>query len=301
MDAGSFDAGSTHVAHDAGSRDAGSASNDAASDAGHAEMDAAAPKDASTHTTDSGAADAAESGDAAPPQDAGPLTTVTFQEGVDGYHGSKSVGISDYAGLGAPGQWNANGATFADGENDWYTGVNIPYAPAYTEIWLLRFDHLNLPNGAQVVSASLAVNAFANDTDTTVFLNGRYLKVGWNGDTPVSCAGCSSALVGYRYRDGSAYPWAALGAAGEGSDLIADKSFRIPETGFFATGHTPIVFESKLDPAVVQSWLAGQNFGVRIVTGVSGVHVSVIQPVRDSNERAVATRPKLTITYALPN
>jgi hypothetical protein len=166
---------------------------------------------------------------------------------------------------------------------------------------LIRFDDLNLPSGAQVVSASLTINAYANDIDTTVFLDGRYLKVGWNGDTPASCAGCSSALVGYRYRDGSAYPWAALGAAGEGTDLVAGKGFRIPETGFFGTGHNPIVFESKLDPAVVQSWLAGQNFGVRIVTGVSGVHVSVIQPVRDPNERPVTTRPRLTITYALPH
>jgi hypothetical protein len=298
---GDVDAGSGTTAHDAGPSDAGTAPVDAMSDDGDRHMDASTPAlDAGTPDPHGGAngADAAVVDD--PAQDAGPLTTVTFQEGVEGYHGTKSVGISDYAGLGAPGQWNANGATFADGENDWCTGVNIPYAPSYSEYWLIRFDDLNLPSGAQVVSASLTVNTFANDSDTQVFLSGRYLKVAWNGDTPQSCAGCSSALVGFRYRDGSSSPWAALGASGEGSDLIADKSFRIPESGFFPTGHNPFVLEGKLDPATVQSWLAGQNYGMRIVTGVTGIHVSVVQPVRDLNERPAATRPKLTITYALP-
>ncbi|HEX2678881.1 MAG TPA: hypothetical protein VHM19_19655, partial [Polyangiales bacterium] len=36
----------------------------------------------------------------------GPVLTKTFQEGVDGYAGTKSVGISTYSGLGNPGEWN---------------------------------------------------------------------------------------------------------------------------------------------------------------------------------------------------
>lgn len=241
-----------------------------------------------------------DAGGSTTPQDAGPLTTVTFQQGVNGYSGTKSVGISDYAGLGSPGQWNANGATFADGENDWCTGINIPYAPAYTEYWLIRFDDLNLPSGAQVVNAKLTIHAFANDVDGNVFLIGRYLNAAWDGNTPTSCAGCSNALVGFRYRDGSAHPWAALGASAEGSDLIENKSFRLPESGFFPLGHTPAVFESQLDPAVVQSWANGQNYGMRIVTGVTGIHVSFVQPVRDPAERPIGSRPLLTISYATP-
>lgn len=286
------DAGSGVRQMDAGSgeplnRDAGSP----AVDAGSSSMDAG-----TNEPLDSGAADSGKIVHAP-----GTLTTVSFQEGVDGYHGTKSVGISDYAGLGEPGQWNANGATFADGDNDWCTGINIPYAPSYSEIWLLRFDDLKLPVGAEVVSAALEVHAFGNDSDTNVFLSGRYVKGTWAGDTPQSCAGCSNAMVGYRYRDGSAKPWAALAASGEGTDVIAAKSFRIPESGFFPTGHSPVAFQTALDPAVVQTWLTGENHGVRIVAGVSAVHVSVVPPLRDPNERPISTRPRLTITYALPS
>lgn len=76
-------------------------------------------------------------GDDAPPIDAfaGPTITRTYQQGSDGYASAKSVGISAYGGLGAIGHYNANGMTFADGQNDWCTGTEI-ISGNYSEVWL---------------------------------------------------------------------------------------------------------------------------------------------------------------------
>ena len=42
-----------------------------------------------------------------------------------------------------------------------------------------------------------------------------------------------------------------------------------------------------------------ESHGVRILTGVTGIHASVVPPVRDPNERPLGARPMLTIKYAL--
>lgn len=234
-----------------------------------------------------------------PPIPIGPTTTQSFQQGESGYAGTKSVGISTYGGLGSVGAYNANGMTFADGDNDWCTGVDIPQG-TYSEVWLLRFEDLGLPANAQVVSAKLSVHAYSSATAPNVFLAGTYLAQPWYGDTPISCAGCSSP-VGWRYRNGAGEPWAALGAGQSGADYVAGKSFRLPETGALPTDESgaPLEYIAALDPAVVQGWLSGNNFGVRIVTGVSGVHVGYVQPQRGGG-RPISMRPKLTITYAIP-
>src|SRR5262249_53758878 len=158
----------------------------------------------------------------------------------------------------------ANGTTFADDLNDWCTGVDIPYNPTYTEVWLLRFDDLNLPAGAKVISAKLTVNAFVANGESNVYLKGNYFAVDWNGDTPVTCAGCTTAAGGYRDRDGSSKPWAALGAAGDGTDLVAGKSFHLPDTGSLAS--TPAAQSAALDPSIVQQWVDGHSRGLRLLT-----------------------------------
>ena len=93
---------------------------------------------------------------------AGPGTPVTrtYQQGVDAYGDTKSVGISTYGGLGSVGQYNANGSTFADGQNDWCTGTDITSMP-YSEVWLLRFDNLGIPAGAKVVEWQDTANILA--------------------------------------------------------------------------------------------------------------------------------------------
>ena len=269
--------------------------------------DAAIPAPGTTAAPDAGSADAEQPLIPPPTQDAGitpvvplgPTTTKTFQQGVDGYAGTKSVGISTYGGLGIVGAYNANGTTFADGQNDWCTGVDIP-SGAYSEVWLLRFDDLGLPANAQVVLATLAVHAFGNDSSANLFLQGSYLAASWFGDTPLACAGCQSP-VGWRYRNDTGAPWGALGAAGQGTDILASKSFRAPDTGFLALGYTPNEYTAALDPAVVQKWTtSATNFGVRIVAGVSNVHMTYVQAQRDPGGRPLAMRPKLSITFAVP-
>jgi len=233
-----------------------------------------------------------------PPTPVGPTTTKSFQQGVDGYAGTKSVGISTYGGLGGVSDYNANGSTFADGDNDWCTGIDIPQG-AYSEVWLLRFEDLGLPANAQIVEAKLSVHAYGNDSANNLFLAGSYLAQSWHGDTPIACAGCSSSPVGWRYRNGAAEPWGALGAAASGTDYLAGKSFRIPDAGSVALGSTPNEYTATLDPTVVQGWITGSNFGVRIVAGQTNVHMGYVQAQRNGG-RPVTMRPKLTITYAVP-
>ena len=222
--------------------------------------------------------------------------TKTYQQDAQGYLGTKSVGISTYGGLGAPGQYNANGSTFADGLNDWCMGTDIPPTP-YNEVFLLRFDNLGIPAQAKVQSATLTLHVYGNDTDSALFVEGRYLAVDWNGDVPGSCAGCSNSPVGWRYRDGSSAPWGAMGASGA-SDVVSGRSFRVPASGFVALGHEPKAYSTPLDPDVVQGWIQGTNHGLRISPGTSGVHTGFVQAQRDiTGSRPLAVRPQLAITY----
>jgi hypothetical protein len=222
--------------------------------------------------------------------------TKTYQHDVAGYMGTKSVGISTYGGLGMPGQYNQNGSTFADGVNDWCMGSDIPPTP-YSEVYLLRFDELGIPAQAKVQSAALVLHAYGNDTDSTLFIEGRYLAAPWNGEVSQSCAGCSNSAVGWRFRDGAGAPWGALGAAGAG-DTLSGRSFRLPAVGSVALGHEPKPYSTALDPEVVQGWLQGMNYGLRISAGVPGVHMGFVQAQRDiTGARPIGMRPQLSITY----
>jgi hypothetical protein len=128
----------------------------------------------------------------------------------------------------------------------------------------------------------------------TIFLDGKYLAAPWNGEVSTSCA-CCSAPVGWRYRDGNSSPWSALGASG--SQEVRAGGFRLPESGFLQQGSAPSAVTARLDPAVVQAWVQGDNQGLRVVTGVDQVHVSYVQPQRDSSARPTSTRPQLSVTY----
>ena len=222
--------------------------------------------------------------------------TKTYQQGVSGYMSTRSVGISTYGGLGMPGQYNENGSTFADGSNDWCMGTDIPPSP-YSEVFLLRFDDLGIPAQAKVQSAQLMLHVYGNDTNSQLFVDGRYLAAPWNTDVPQSCAGCSNAPVGWRFRDGSSARWSLVGASGPG-DIITDRNFRLPTSGFVALGHEPKPYTTELDPEVVQRWLQGMNYGVRITAGVTGVHMGLVQAQRDiTGSRTLSMRPQLSITY----
>jgi hypothetical protein len=247
---------------------------------------------------DSGGGGPGDDDDGSPDAPAGPVVTRTYQQGVGGYSGTKSVGISTYGGLGNVGAYNANGTTFADGLNDWCTGTGLSPG-AYSEVWLLRFEDLGVPAGARVTAATLTIHGHG-DGAAGEFFAGRYLAAPWFGDTPTSCAGCSDSRVGWRYRDGSTSPWGALGAGAEGTDVRAGRSFRVPEAGDAGTGYTPQPLAASLDPAEVQAWVDGSNHGVRLIAGVGNVHMGYVQAQRDPAGRALELRPQLTITYAQP-
>jgi hypothetical protein len=226
----------------------------------------------------------------------GPTITRTFQQGADGYAGTKSVGISTYGGLGTPGQYNQNGMTFADGQNDWCTGTDI-ISGNYSEVWLLRFDDLGLPTTTQVVSATLTIHGYGDGSH--VYFAGSYLAKSWYDATPITCAGCSDSPVGWRWANGSGAPWTAMGAGADGTDTLAGKAFRVPATGEVSGDGQPAEYTTDLDPALVQQWLAGTNNGLRIIAGTAMVHMGYVQAQRDGG-RPVAMRPKLTIVYANP-
>lgn len=293
------DASASHLRDAAGATDTGSTADTGATD-GSGSADVASTVDApfGTDAEEEASVDAGSPAqDAGLPPDSDAATmVVSFQEGVDGYASTRSVGISTYGGLGNVGEWNANGSTFADGDNDWCTGTDIPSSP-YSEIWLLRFDALGLTPGTKVKEATLTVHAYGDDTHGNLYLIGQYLNQSWNANVPLSCAGCSSAPVGWRYRDGSSFPWGALGAGADGVDFMSGKSFRLPESGYVALGSTPNAYTTHLDPSVVEQWISGQNHGLRILTGVMGVHMGYVQPQRSSAGRPLSMRPKLTISY----
>lgn len=219
---------------------------------------------------------------------AGATVTLTWQQDSNGYSGTRSIGISTYGGLGAVGQYNANGMTFGDGDNDWCIGLAIPGGP-YDEVWLVRFEELTVPAGATVVSATLSMTA-THFENAQVAIEGRYLDQPWKAD--MQCAGCTAA-TGWRYRDGPSVPWSGLGASGS-SDVLVGKTFRVPTMGFLPSSMRTTI-KGELDPEVVQRWLSGANFGVRLVPTVSGVHVGFIQPQRHGVMANL--KPRLTITY----
>jgi len=90
-----------------------------------------------------------------------------------------------------------------------------------------------------------------------------------------------------------------MGAAAEGTDTLAGKTFRLPEAGFVNTGSAPTEYTSALDPAVVQQWVDGSNNGMRVLAGTDNVHMGYVPAQRDGG-RPESMRPKLTITFANP-
>lgn len=60
----------------------------------------------------------------------------------------------------------------------------------------------------------------------------------------------------------------------------------------------PAEYATTLDPAVVQTWLAGTGYGLRIVAGETNVHMGYVRAQRDPSGGPMTMRPKLTITFA---
>lgn len=209
----------------------------------------------------------------------GQATTASFQQGVNGYVGTTDVVITtEYA------QYTeGNGTTFFDdGQLGVYqtTGTN-----AYSSESLIRFSDLGIPTNATVSAASITLTV-ENWADSPV-IRGYYLLPPWNA-TP----GPSGSQIGWLHR-GNGTDWATPGALGQGTDVVAGKSFVIP--GITATGLQTITIP--LDPAVVQAWInnPGADQGILLVNESPGV----IAQVNSSENAAANTRPNLQVVYTV--
>lgn len=198
--------------------------------------------------------------------------TVSYRTGDAGYSGTRDVAVST---LYADEAWNGgHGATFPSGDMPCYevTGPDGYEAQAW-----VRFESLGLPAGAKVKSASLTLTFDTWDAGFTI--RGKYVAAAWHPDTITWLR----AALGL--------PWSVPGGTGEGSDVLAGKSFAF--TGFTATGLDTLTVA--LDPAVVQTWAdtPGANQGVVLVNE----HDDKIAKVRASDAASSAHRPLLSITY----
>src|SRR5262249_49089281 len=123
-------------------------------------------------------------------------TTVTFQNGVNGYTGSKDFSIntqySQYNG-GNGVQWRG------DPELGCYT---VTGSGGYTVRYLLKFGGLSIPAGSQVTSATLSLGIDSWNPGPGN-LTGFYLKNSWNPD---------SNRLGWLHRNGT-QDWASGGAS----------------------------------------------------------------------------------------
>ena len=203
--------------------------------------------------------------------------TVSLQQGVNGYTGTTDASIStQYA------QYNAGNGTTTLGAAQ--LGVyQLTGASGYTVEDLIRFNNLGIPTNATVSGATLTLNVYTWSANATI--RGYYLLPPWS-----TAPGANS--LGWIHR-GTGQDWTSPGAAGQGSDVVAGKSFVLP--GITGTGAQTITVN--LDPAMVQNWINNPNAdqGILLVNETTG---AVVQ-VSASGNATVASRPKLSVTYSV--
>ena len=219
-------------------------------------------------------------------------TTVTYQQGVNGYTGCKSVNISDLNLVAGN-----NGTTFADGNNDWCIG-KLHGRPGfgYDISPLLRFENLNIPANAVVTAAVLTLTHVMWEVPSSR-VKGRYLNVDWFGNVIDSVGGIGNAPIGWERRMPNT-PWGSPGATGEGTDLIAGKYFFSPPDSSTIPSNGEVTYNIPLHLDVVQNWVTNpaSNHGVILQVDAINVHVYYRPPQRPD----VLKRPKLSITYTIP-
>src|SRR5262249_8619029 len=98
--------------------------------------------------------------------------------------------------------------------------------------------------------------------------------------------------LGWIHR-GTGQNWVTPGALGQGTDVVAGKSFLLP--GITPTGPQSVTVN--LDPAVVQSWIndPSADQGFLLVNETTGAVVRV----NASENTTIASRPKLAINYTV--
>src|SRR5262249_37217478 len=170
--------------------------------------------------------------------------TATYQQGVGGYAGTTDLDFSN--------QYGGNGATNIDGNQ---LGVyQTTGAGAYMIEGLIRFDNLGITThattDATVTSASLTLTSDFGTTAATI--RGYYVLAPWSI--------APGTDLGWLHT-GAGANWNTPGALGQGTDVVAGKSFILP----IVTGTQTVTVP--LDPAVVQSWInnPSANQGILLV------------------------------------
>jgi hypothetical protein len=228
------------------------------------------------------------------------IVSVSFQQGVDGYLGAKSVLISDYQFSPTLGTFGDNGTTFANPSGDFLFGkLSSHPSYGYDLTMLMRFENLTVPN-APLTAASLTV--FLSTDTPGAKVVGRYMNRYWFGD---QLEDSTDARVGWRFRDRATnFQWTAFGARSEGNDFVALKQFLVPGDGTTLIADLQMrAYTTSLDIAIVQGWLAfsATNFGVKLDVDVPGVGVFLVEPQRTFTEsRPLSMRPRLTLTFGRP-
>jgi hypothetical protein len=209
--------------------------------------------------------------------DIAPSGTVTLQQGVNGYTGTSDVSISTQYG-----QYNGgNGTTSL---TDSQLGVyKIAGSSGYTTEGMIRFANLGIAPGSTVASATLTLSVESWTAGATI--RGYYIQAPWS-----TTSGGNSSL-GWIHR-GTGQDWATAGALGQGTDVVAGKSFVI--SGITATGTQSKTIT--LDPAIVQNWIdnPAADQGILLVNETTGAVVRI----NASENTNVALRPKLSIAFS---
>ena len=203
--------------------------------------------------------------------------TNVYQSGVGGYSNTVAAAISTQDLQDTSGNGNTETAAdvFGDGE--------LPvWRIDYEERTLIRFDHLDLPPGARVLSASLDLTF--DNFESGLEIDGGYLAAAWD-PTELGPTG-----LGWLFRE-AGVRWDVPGAGGLGTDLVAGKGFVL--TGFSGTGIE--VKTVPLDVAMVQGWNTDppSNQGVILLNALSNKIARVYAPWHST----VSFHPRLTITY----
>jgi hypothetical protein len=195
--------------------------------------------------------------------------TVTFQQGVNSYSGTKDVFITSQGG--------GNGSR--DTTGDMKVFDQTQQATPYEIRSLIRFDGITIPAGKTVTSAKLTLRF---DTWKAGFtLEGRYLNTAWNP---------TYASLGWLNRDTSLL-WNTAGIKGSGTDFLSSPTFTV--TGFTATGVQTKQFA--LSPSVVQGWITTPSTNYGILLFINNPNTAM--NISSSENSTVSYRPILEITY----
>ncbi|MCP3097306.1 Ig-like domain-containing protein [Myxococcus sp. K15C18031901] len=146
---------------------------------------------------------------------------------------------------------------------------------------LLRFPQLGVPVGAVVQGATLRL---AMETYTDGFaIRGAYLQTPWN---------LMASELGWQFRD-DGLEWERLGAVGQGTDLVANRSFTLTTFPDIVT-----IQDVVLDVAMVQSWVddPSTNQGLMLANTQVGKVAKLFTALATQPER----RPVLTLEYTAP-